>query len=393
MIPENNPGKVEIELIKVKDLYSFFINYSAKKSKDDLDFITKQRALAHSMNPYAEDDDVGMILASIDGKYVGYLGLIPGVVRLKGKNERIIWPSSMYIIPEARGHSISTLLINKALQLNKVLVITGMGPMSEAVFRHLKFIYLRKAGFSEINFRKLRILPVRIIEKIPVEVIKFITRSRAKKNFSAFILYNLLKKWAYLIIFRKYRADFKNVIYEKTSLLDEALRSRIRLNDFSFPRTLEWINWMLQYKWVINRDEPDQSESNYYFSNSRDYFQYVTLRVLSSDPETEDGFLIFSISEDKGNMRIKLLDHTCGNEAEGRKIAAIILDYGKSLSADSIEIPDSLAKFFDIGIFSKFLISQREWRFIYSASDLSDPVARELEKVDPKSYDGDLAFV
>jgi GNAT superfamily N-acetyltransferase len=388
-----NTEAVRIEQVKVKDLYSFALNYSANKSKGDIEVITPHRAYAHTKNPFANDDDIGLMLAYKNGKCIGYQGLMPGIVRIRDINERIIWPTTIYISPEARGQSISTLLIKTALLLNKPLIVTGMSNMSEPVLQHLKFKPLRKVEFSEINFRRLRIMPIRITEKILRKVLFPLYKKGTDREFSDGSIYKLLKKWTYKIIEKKFKSDYENIICEEIPSLDESFKSKIVLAENSFPRPLEWINWMLQYKWVLGKDEADQSESNYYFSNTRDYFQYVTLKLLSSGTEKKDGFLIFSISKDKGNVRIKLLDHTFENKEDGRHIAAIILKYAKSMLTDSIEISSDVVQYFNLGIFNKILFVQREWRYLYSMSDISNQIVKDIEKTITNYCDGDIAFV
>jgi len=343
------------------------------------------------MNPYSDENDVGLILAKRDGKYVGYLGLMPGVAKVHGEEVKIIWPTTIFVSPEARGCSVSTLLINTALKMGKVLVCTGMSGMAEPVFRHLNFKPMKRAVFSEINFMRLNISPVRMADKLFSSTLKFLISGKPGKSGSN-ILYQFLKKKGCQILLKKNRNISGQIVLKEVEVLDESFRPMISAGDYSFPRTLDWINWMLKFRWVKSGQDLDKNESGYYFSDSRDLFLYVPLKMTQIGKNNEDKFLIFSVSQVGNYTRIKLLDHSCDSDKTGKAAVSILLKYATDFSADSIEIPSDLSEIINMGIFKKLFLVEREWRYLFGSEDMSGAVITEFERISPGYFDGDLAF-
>jgi hypothetical protein len=393
MKEEKNNTDVKIEKIRVKDLYRYTLDYYTQRDPGDIDFISKQRALSHSNNPLAKDDDIGMIIATISGKCVGYLGMIPGIARIEGKDEEVFWLSCTFISPAARGKSISKLMVDTALGTHKPLFITGMSNMAEPIFIHLGFKYLPKAEFTELNFPGLRILPVRIIERVLRKILFFMYKKGTGREYADGMIYRMQKKRAYSRLLKKFQPDFAGMVFEEVSILDESFRDKIEIPENGFPRSLEWVNWMLRYRWVLGHDEAESYNLNYYFSNVRESFQYKAIKIASPGTEQKEGFLIFSISKDKGTVRMRVLDHFFESETEGRQIVAILLKYGQEIMADSIEITNDLMTVFNPGGYSKRLLTSREWRYIYFMEDMEGEKVKEIEKLRGRPFDGDISFV
>jgi hypothetical protein len=393
MKEEKKNHDVVIEKIRAKDLYQYAIAYYARKDSEDLDFISKQRALSHSCNPLAKEDDIGMIVANIKGKCVGYLGMIPGIARMGDKDVEIYWLSCMFISSAARGKSISKILVDTALETHKPLFITGMSSMAEPIFIHLGFKYLHKSEFTELHFPGLRILPVRIAERILRRVLFFKYKKGTAGEFADGILYRLQKKQAYHRLMKKNLTGVSGMTFAETVALDESFRDKIEIPEYGFPRSLDVINWMLKYRWVLRRDEAEDYNLNYYFSNVRDDYQYKTIKITSAETGKEEGFVIFSISKDKGTLRMRVLDHFIEGEAAGRQVAAILLGYGQSLMADSIEVTNDLIQYFRLGNYGRRLLSSREWRFVYLLEDMNSEQVKDIEKIQGRPFDGDIPFV
>ncbi|MDT8402400.1 MAG: hypothetical protein RQ743_11950 [Bacteroidales bacterium] len=150
---------------------------------------------------------------------------------------------------------------------------------------------------------------------------------------------------------------------------------------------------MLKYKWVLSREEAGHIDTNYYFSDSRDHFSYILIKIVGSGGKNKDGFFIFSLSRNKGYVRIKLLDHTNDDDIVGKQIAVLTLRYAQRFLADSIEIPSDIEKYFNLGIFTNKLINNRVGRFLYSMNDISSQTVKSFQKITTRYYDGDIAFV
>lgn len=104
----NKSEKIRLEKIKIKDLIEFTKKYNENKSEDDLAIISEQRALAHFHNPNADENDTGLILAYKENICVGYLGLMPGIVEIRGIYKKTYFPSTWLVSDKVRGQSVGS---------------------------------------------------------------------------------------------------------------------------------------------------------------------------------------------------------------------------------------------------------------------------------------------
>jgi hypothetical protein len=89
--------KIVHRFIKIKDLNHIAIE--AKNNEDRYPFlpITEIRALAQMKNPVADKEDIGLILIYYDKKCVGYLGLLPCLLK-KGTNVSKVYIFSAFFV-------------------------------------------------------------------------------------------------------------------------------------------------------------------------------------------------------------------------------------------------------------------------------------------------------
>jgi len=386
---------LKIKLIKAKDLHLFALDYAKTKDPEAIDVISIQRALAQSNNPLADENDIGLMLAYVDGKCVGYQGIMPGCLYIDGRTEKILWPTTVFISAEYRGRSIHSRLISEALSLNKPLVITGMGQMSAPIVLHLGFKPMNKAEYLEVDFRKLSVAPIRVSDKILNRLFSFFRGKAASQKDSSNLLYSGLKAVAYsVMVGKRIRSILDDIDYSEVNAIDESMESRILPKDGTFYHSLSWINWMLKYKWVLSKNEAKEAPSNYFFSNIRDEFHYIAIEINSFKNQECNSFLILSVSRDKGTVKMKVLDYIHENEWNGSIVSALVMRYAKNYHADIIEASKELIGYFNLGFFGRRLISLKDTLFVYSIPNRNSGInEEEFINVTPRFFDGDIAFV
>ena len=85
------PGGLRIETIRAKDLEAFFFDYVKQASSQQISPISQYRAISQSKNPYADENDAGLLVAYSGDLCVGYQGVLPGILRTPSGNHKIYW--------------------------------------------------------------------------------------------------------------------------------------------------------------------------------------------------------------------------------------------------------------------------------------------------------------
>lgn len=97
---------------------------SLKQMSEDKSFwklenlpFSKLRLAQYLANPSAEDDDVLWLMAFVKDRIIGYLGVIPGFVKIAGEPQKIGWPTSWWIDPQHRGSGLADRLMQRVAEL------------------------------------------------------------------------------------------------------------------------------------------------------------------------------------------------------------------------------------------------------------------------------------
>src|SRR4051794_36034421 len=105
-------AKFKIECVRVGDLEAFAEGEARSTQAGSVLAISRCRARAWAANPHATVDDVALIVARLeDGRCAGYLGLVPGRVRVHERVEPVSWLSTLYVPGAVRGYAIGGLLL------------------------------------------------------------------------------------------------------------------------------------------------------------------------------------------------------------------------------------------------------------------------------------------
>lgn len=96
------------------------------------------RAVSHINNPRVRDNDVLLLLCYSGDKLEGYLGVIPDIAYINGREVRFGWMSCIWAHPESRGRGIAKTLTLKAIELyNNRIVCTEFTPVAENLYNKL----------------------------------------------------------------------------------------------------------------------------------------------------------------------------------------------------------------------------------------------------------------
>ncbi len=116
-------------------------------------------------NPFAQPDDLALVLAISEGRVVGRLGFIASQIILEGKFSPCLWTDGFFLDPEYKKTGAGSLLLLAGLASGRVVVAAG-GPDEAA-----QKLYLA-SGFVKVASMKRYIWPLRarpFLEKLAGE--------------------------------------------------------------------------------------------------------------------------------------------------------------------------------------------------------------------------------
>lgn len=257
--------------------------------------ITIHRALSQVKNPQLQEEDIILILALDEGDLIGYTGIIPYTIFLKGKDPiRIGWLSCLWVSKLARGKGISVKLLSKSVELwNSKAIAADYVPATKVIY-------------DKTN--------------------QFVNKPLEKKGIRLYVkcdLYNILpsKKAIFFKIKWLFKAidscvnvfvDFRLVFYKKglphlhfefVDHIDEEVNIFIKNKQENqlFRRNMDELNWMIQNPWLISSNKKDNLNKKYYFSSTAKSFNFYSLKVKNSD-----GILIAFMIFSKRDTTLKL---------------------------------------------------------------------------------------
>lgn len=386
---ENNE-KIHFEKIKVKNLAEFVKKYNKNKTLNDVAVISDQRALAHSLNPLADENDIGLILAYKGNNCVGYLGIIPGLAEIRNSFVKIYFPSSWLVSDEVRGQSVGSSLMKEALKLGKILICTGMNNTSESTLVNIGFEWMNSLHYWQINFEKLNNRLFRILDKSLIKrknpTVQLIQANHPR-------LSKVYKSKIYKQILDVFESSLDSVYYKESKYIDFEIK-KFNLDNYKFSRSKEIINWMLKYPWINSRENVEnENNTGYFFSDVRELFSYIPIEIYSKGTKNKVGYLILSVSKEKDKTTLKLLDHELEIQNKYNILLGLIIKYALSYNADRVEFPDPIAQLLlSHKIVPSHLLKQKERKYLYFANDMSSRSALAMKNISPEYCDGDLPF-
>lgn len=259
--------------------------------------ISKVRAISHINNPRADKDDVLLLIAYLEGKMVGYLGLLPDWIYDSNNTKfKVAWMSCIWIDENVRGQGLSKKLIYKAFDCwdNNIIITEYTEPAKKLYIKLDLFeIFYKLEGIRLYN----RFDTANVLTK----------RYPALKNlyFPFKVIDNLFNfLFEYRFIF--FNQCFDNLKLEYLSKLDSEIENFIadKSKNQLFKRNSSEINWFLEYPWLLSGTKNDESAKRYFFSFiEKQYFTNI-LKIKNTDNKLI-AVLIYSIRNQ--NLKIPVL--------------------------------------------------------------------------------------
>lgn len=390
-----NSDNIHIKTVFLKDLKQFASGFADKSDFDRIIPITLPRAGAQAKNPYANPEDAVLFVAFNNNRIIGYLGRFPGLLSFENKHWRIFWGSTFYLMDKYRGKGLGQLLLDKMISLNQDFIVTRITPPAKSVLKSYGMAVL-----GSLDYFQLRVEKVHCFKGL-FEAFKKFDKGPDDKNHGNRKLGKKLEESLYKMEKYFFYLAISGLVHKMAGYYKFRVTDHIKKSDFFehqesdtpfFYRGPELINWMLQEKWVISKFHTVAEKSGYYFSNIRDLFTYIPVKLYHRTYQNYVGFIILSVSSHKGKTVLKVLDHSLKTNDIISAACAVVLKYARKYLADRVELSSKMGDYLiNYMIFKSFLKMQKR-DYLYFPADETSPLERSKEKIRFDYCDGDTAF-
>jgi GNAT superfamily N-acetyltransferase len=382
---------INIIPLLLKDIYQFASGFTELTRVEQIIPITLFRAKAQQKNPYSRPDDAVLFVAVKSNQVIGYLGRFPGLLFLENKPYRVFWGSTFYIMAKYRGKGIGKLLLDKMVSLNQDFVVTRITPQAE---KALKRYGMKVLG--SLNYFQIRVERVHFFRGLFNICKNFGSHTQPCQELTKNIennTYKLEKRIFYAVIdglVNKMAGNYKIQITER--LKESDFFGKKYLCRPFFYRGPEVIDWMLQERWVLSRDDKHQEVSGYHFSGIKDYFKYFVLKLYCKDKRNYHGFLILCVSSNRGRTVVRVLDHLFKTSDVISGACAAVLKYAKLYQADRVELSDEIGSFLYRYFYFKRFLKKQTRKYLYFSANEKSPLEQAKKEIQLNYCDGDTTF-
>jgi len=294
---------IEIKMLNKSGLRTYI--ESAAFQNSPVIAISRHRAESHILNPRAQDTDVLLLLAFEDENMVGYLGVLPDDIRTE--NNSFIhcgWMSCLWIDPNHRGKKIAQKLIEACFQSwdNKIL-LTEYTEAAGALYQKLNifsFFHTCVGRRWYIRSDLRTILPPK--KKI------FTDLKLLLKGIDGFL--NVFINGLHLFKNQNLNGYQLSMV---TSVEKEAVEMiRKSITEELFARTVDELNWILQYPWILSGEFSEKETQKYHFTSVEKTFECKGVEIRN-DKNVLVAFIIYT--NRNGHLRLPYIYHNEENEA------------------------------------------------------------------------------
>lgn len=236
--------------------------------------ITKYRARAHVLNPRASDTDILLLTMYDEDTLIGYLGVLPDIFYINGKEIKWGWFTSWWTNPEYLGKGIG-------LQMLDALYTLYNSNTGGSDYTELGQKSITRAGKMKSH-------------NVLGKIYKFDKYFENRKD--------LEEK------FLKHLSDDK-ITFEYITAIDNETEKFIennRTNELTKRGRAE-LDWLLNEPWVIPAPFKDMVADRTFFSSTASRFLYQAIKIFKEKELT--AFIILRIRDDKMTVPYIYFNH------------------------------------------------------------------------------------
>lgn len=310
---------MKIDEIALGDLESF----AARARCCGMVPVSARRARSQARNPHARPDDVAMLAAWEGERMIGYLGLLPAVLRAGEERARVSWISTIFVDPERTGRGIATTLVKHAAAIPIDLFTTLYLPVLRRPQIAAGLLPAGELGQAVLDLR--RAAPWNVAVRRAARLAPCLSPVASR-------LERLTAPPVRTRVYRTLRDAMRGAAGRWEPAAAPPAHAAHPRAAVEFERGAEGLRWIVENPWIAeagaNGGEP---EPRYHFSAVREVFRYLPLRRADAD-----GWLLLCLSRSQGVTQLRVLDHA----GDAPAAAAAVLEQGELQGADQLVLPE-----------------------------------------------------
>jgi hypothetical protein len=255
--------------------------------------ITKHRAVSHSRNPRAAEDDPVLLVAYRDNRVIGYLGILPDKIFVSDAVYKLGWLTSWWVDPSCATAGVGAILLFKALNAyDQHIGVSGSSREArQALQASQKFMALNPLQGLDIRLR-LNVTG-NISRRLPV----------LKIFRAAFRIFDALADEVVNLrgfFWRRRNNHCRHLTFEYIATIDEETDRFIKQHhrhDLTRKEKSD-LSWIMNNPWILSAPLKDSASKRYYFSTRADRFCYLGVKVFEHHNEMI-GFFLLKVRDDR----------------------------------------------------------------------------------------------
>ena len=376
-----------IECISHRDLVSFAEASAIEGRRGGVVAISGSRARAWQQNPSASPDDTALLVARVEGRCAGYLGVMPARVRIDGSDERVDWLSAFHVSREWSHAGVASLLLMRACGLGHSLAASGLPAGVTPILGKLGFVNAGGTESGVLDFAKYNKLglPFRALSRVAAEAdLHPRVFERANGGCAA------LTKKCVMPLLRAALAPSRRIHTKQLEGLQDGAFERVadQRHPRRFLRDAAVIDWMLRHPWVTTNGL--EEVPGYRFDDFRSDAQYRLLDL--HDEGGPWGFLVLSLTTHRGVREVRLLDHHLYDPADALLLPSIVLEHAANYAADRVVLPEVCRAAIGSSGLARRLFSTRQGRTHVRPGRSATALRGSLQNLRLDDCDGDSSF-
>lgn len=377
--------KPEIIRIKVRALHEFASAAINNPKYAKVTPISRSRALAYANNPHAGDDDVGLLVALLDNECVGYLGIMPGLLKTAAGVTKVYWFCTFFVERSYRQKGCGAALIKEAFGLGYDFVVSSMSAQSDRAFR--------KAGMREFGTLSYYALDLRRLN--PASLVFRLFRSLMRRaGFELRFLTRAARACDKLLLpplSSCFYAALAPALKKQTTLIrwfsqQPAIETNIARADSgqacAFIRNNKTLSWMLAFPWTVAKKNAAADDASYFFTAMTESSDFELMSSKAS------GFMLLSCSLSAGHRVVRLLDSSASSDAA----AAMLLRHARARRAWGLECSRDIGLSLRRILLMRLCLKARQRHYLFYPAGPDSPLSRASNCIRLDYCDGENPF-
>jgi len=386
---------VHLQRVRVGDLPELAHRALQDRARYAIMPITVQRAEAQIRNPAASPDDAGLIVAYLEDRCIGYLGMFPVWLEERGRRTKVLSLSTYFVGPEYRWTGAGVLLLLQALSLGQDLFVAGFTEVAGRIYHGVGFRPVGPVAFLNLRLDAALVLPLllgRLHHGIGSRGPGWVSRAiEGAHRLSRRSVEAALRPLVIRLLLRPLRSSPGALRFRAV----ESVRSPEHLAHVEqsrggsrFVRDDAVVNWMIHHPWIT---EDPSVRPDYAFSHRRELFRFLPFQLRADASGQDLGYVVLRVSAESQRTVLKILDCVLVDERHRHAVLDLALREALRWSADRIECGEEFGPLLRSSFLHRVLTRREQRRcLVLARGGASGNRLRELE---PGICDGDAPFV